>query len=355
MDRAVLDAYGWTDLRPDCEFLLDYAAEETDDDTGTRRREKPWRYRWPGELRGEVLARLLVLNQARAHAERLAAPKPGAKAPRSAKQRRRSSVSSPGPLFGEYDLRGSDLMSRRYLSPPVFEALCEIYTAESAWDPTIPGRFYERVREDFPRLGQTREMGVEIASDQTGQSARVTQGEARSQFLRKDGSRMLQLAPDLVVVNQLRPYPTFEDWKPQILEALDHYRALAKPNRVQRVGLRYLNRVVIPAEGFRMERYFRLYPEIPKALGTEHGSFMLRIEIPVPARAHNLLVTFGTAPREGEAGSAFLLDLYDTVPEREFDAVARRIDEAHDHIERTFEAILTDETRTLFEENANGR
>ena len=28
MDRAVLDAYGWTDLKPTCEFLLDYEDEE---------------------------------------------------------------------------------------------------------------------------------------------------------------------------------------------------------------------------------------------------------------------------------------------------------------------------------------
>ncbi len=28
MDRAVLDAYGWTDLNPTCEFILDYEEEE---------------------------------------------------------------------------------------------------------------------------------------------------------------------------------------------------------------------------------------------------------------------------------------------------------------------------------------
>ncbi len=45
MDRAVLDAYGWTDLRPTCEFLLDYEDEddENDDSGRTRQRKKPWR------------------------------------------------------------------------------------------------------------------------------------------------------------------------------------------------------------------------------------------------------------------------------------------------------------------------
>ena len=64
MDRAVLDAYGWTDIPTDCEFLLDYEDEEDEaDDPGrTRQRKKPWRYRWPDHLRDEALARLLALN-----------------------------------------------------------------------------------------------------------------------------------------------------------------------------------------------------------------------------------------------------------------------------------------------------
>jgi hypothetical protein len=67
MDRAVLDSYGWTDIQATCEFLLDY--EEDDDDpeaSGGRRKKKPWRYRWPDDVRDEVLARLLELNAQRA-------------------------------------------------------------------------------------------------------------------------------------------------------------------------------------------------------------------------------------------------------------------------------------------------
>ena len=51
MDRVVLDAYGWTDIRTDCEFLLDY--EIDDEEWGNKK--KPWRYRWPDEVRDEVL------------------------------------------------------------------------------------------------------------------------------------------------------------------------------------------------------------------------------------------------------------------------------------------------------------
>ncbi len=65
MDRVVLDAYGWTDIPTDCEFLLDYEIDEKE--WGTRK--KPYRYRWPDAVRDEVLARLLELNAERAAEE----------------------------------------------------------------------------------------------------------------------------------------------------------------------------------------------------------------------------------------------------------------------------------------------
>jgi len=70
MDRAVLDAYGWTDLVSTCEFLLDYEEDE-EDEAGSSPHKKPWRYRWPDDFRDEVLARLLALNKERAEQERL--------------------------------------------------------------------------------------------------------------------------------------------------------------------------------------------------------------------------------------------------------------------------------------------
>ena len=65
MDRAVLNAYGWTDIPTNCEFLLDY---EIDEATWGRKK-KPYRYRWPDTVRDEVLARLLTLNAERGAAE----------------------------------------------------------------------------------------------------------------------------------------------------------------------------------------------------------------------------------------------------------------------------------------------
>jgi hypothetical protein len=65
MDRAVLDAYGWTDIPTDCHFILDYEDDEEEEGGDKRKKKKPWRYRWPDDVRDEVLARLLELNKQR--------------------------------------------------------------------------------------------------------------------------------------------------------------------------------------------------------------------------------------------------------------------------------------------------
>ena len=107
-DRAVLDAYGWHDIPTDCEFLLDYEIDE--EEWGARK--KPYRHRWPDEVRDEVLARLLELNVQRAAEEartgkaattvaRRKTERPSAWAP--ARRARASQAAEPRPLWGPSD------------------------------------------------------------------------------------------------------------------------------------------------------------------------------------------------------------------------------------------------------------
>ena len=63
MGLAVLAEYGWEDIPLRCEFLSDLESEE---ESASKRF---WRYRWPDEIRDEVLGRLIELNSERAREE----------------------------------------------------------------------------------------------------------------------------------------------------------------------------------------------------------------------------------------------------------------------------------------------
>lgn len=46
-------------------------------------------------------------------------------------------------------------MGRKYRNPPLIEALCEFqFVPTQPWDLTIPGFFYEKVKNDFPAKQQ---------------------------------------------------------------------------------------------------------------------------------------------------------------------------------------------------------
>ncbi len=95
MDRAVLDAYGWSDIPTDCKFLLDYEIDE--EEWGTKK--KPYRYRWPDEVRDEVLARLLELNAERAKEEARSGAAATRKQGKKAAAKRAPKDSDMGDLF----------------------------------------------------------------------------------------------------------------------------------------------------------------------------------------------------------------------------------------------------------------
>jgi hypothetical protein len=108
MDRAVLNAYGWQDIQPICEFFPEFN-DEDEEDEGGRPKKKKYRYRWPDEIHDEVLARLLDLNRQRALEEgQLLAAEVAANALITAankKSTKKSSRKKPGPpsfatLFG---------------------------------------------------------------------------------------------------------------------------------------------------------------------------------------------------------------------------------------------------------------
>ena len=128
MDKAVLAAYGWSDVPTACGFGLDYLDTEDDAqlpdelqeriDSGelffwdasdaldfqgqlqaygaiTGRRKLPWRYRWPDTVRDDVLARLLALNAERYKEEvNLGLPVKGGKIGKRSKGRSRLSKGS---------------------------------------------------------------------------------------------------------------------------------------------------------------------------------------------------------------------------------------------------------------------
>lgn len=57
---------------------------------------------------------------------------------------------------------------RHYGNPPVVEALCEVYFAESEWNNTLPGKFATRVEKEY---AEAKDLHRQITSRPIGKGS----------------------------------------------------------------------------------------------------------------------------------------------------------------------------------------
>ena len=241
---------------------------------------------------------------------------------------------------------------KKYRSPPVVEALCEMYFVGSQWSSTTPGLFFERINAEYPETRELQQMEARVNVAPSAQSAQFQKLGTRTQFIHKDTTRLVQLEHNLLVVNQLQPYPRFTVWQPTIRTMLGHYAELARPSGIDRIGLRYINKITVPPIPLRMQDYFRIYPEIPAEMEGAHGRFMLRVDVRPHHNDHELIMTLALDTVKQHEPISFLFDLYDmkSLPGPfSLDAVAGVVKEAHENIVLAFENSVTDKTRAIFE------
>lgn len=184
-------------------------------------------------------------------------------------------------------------------------------------------------------------------------NAQGTSDKPLMRFIKQDDSQLIQLAENFLTINQLRPYSGYKEFQKDIEAAIKQYFDLAAPQGVDRVGLRYINRIVIPANTFDLSEYTKMSPGVPEDVITVITGFTTRLGLVARYDKHQLLVTLGTLPSTVEGSATLMLDLYDTVPlhnDSNFEVILTAINEAHENIEHVFEGVLTDKARALFEE-----
>lgn len=244
-------------------------------------------------------------------------------------------------------------MSRIYKRPPLIEALCEFQFVGDQWDWTMPGLIYQKICDQFPQKRQTQFVEFELQAEPEQLSQRVKGGAGRMQFLRSDESALVQVGPNLLVINHLQPYPHWKEFKRLVFDVLTVYNEVASPTGFKRIGVRYINRVEIPDTIATLTTFFNIGPQLPESVTEPLSSVVMRVELDFMDADGRLLLTLATAPDAVANTSAFILDFdFVTTAAAELtDRTARDwVDTAHSHIETVFEACLTDRLRNLFEE-----
>lgn len=162
-------------------------------------------------------------------------------------------------------------MSDRLLklkAPPIVEAVLDIdcdmpptfdlAACEAAFRDALRDR-YKKFRTQFMQALQ-----VEAAMDRAP-SVTTKQGIQAFQFLQEDEKQLVQVRPQGFSFNRLAPYSRLDAYLPEMERTWRLFLALAVPVQVRLVRLRYINRILIPLIGGRvdLDTYLRLGPRLP--------------------------------------------------------------------------------------------
>ena len=252
------------------------------------------------------------------------------------------------------DSSGTSLQ-RVYQNPPVVEALCEVHFASGNWDESIPERLYQEIKDDFPKrqMREFREANVTVSEDDDP-TTEVRKLPSWFMFFTESQDQLIQVSETIFVFNQLTPYRPFLEWKDNLVDAYSKYRELAPPQRANRIDVRYINRIEIPATQFSTDDYFTIAPVIPADSGNRLGPFLIQYALPQPGENHLLIITFRTleADESSENHQQFLFDLHDQMQiDKEVNEIdlEAHVEAVHEVVTKAFEGSITDNLRRLFE------
>lgn len=238
-------------------------------------------------------------------------------------------------------------MPRLYARPPIQEAICELRLAtDSSWDLTVPGRVYEKVGSRFPKPQQQQIQRIEIQPSIGASEPKVDVSD-QLRLLTDDERTFVRLAPRSVSIHRLAPYESWEEFRPDIAITVEAVTEVVQDLSLERVGLRYINRIVIPSPTIDLEDFFEFRLELGDNLPQETNSLIVGAVFGLDEDVCRLQLADSVPESPGECAFSLDLDYSKTSPPDDFDVMSW-VEHAHSQVETMFEGSIRQPLRDIF-------
>ena len=183
-----------------------------------------------------------------------------------------------------------------YPKPPITEAVIELRFARP-FEPAVVESAARRVRDEY--FYQDPENAVQFKLEPATQKAEATtiwQGIKLSSIDRTDSVFFRTIA---FVCSRLAPYTGWEDFSGRALRAWEAWRRAAGLTELSRIGVRYVNRIDIPAQNepfVRVEDYLNVRVVSPEDLGPPMTTYTMQVVRPLGRDDCSLVLNSGIVP-----------------------------------------------------------
>jgi uncharacterized protein (TIGR04255 family) len=243
---------------------------------------------------------------------------------------------------------------RHYRKPPITEAIIDLQVAPSPGEKlSVLDHLNTKEPESYPQKDPIFEMTGVFEFQPTGLGSTQSQRrQAGYRYANKDGNQVWQARLGGFTFSQLAPYDRWEPFRDEARRRWGDYRRSLAPECVNRIAVRYVNRIDIPNGSVDLKDYFRTSPEIAPEVQQSLSGFFMRLQIPQTDIKGEVLFTQTIVPpqREGSVSVVLDIDLFRTldIPKDDEDLWGL-FEILHDRKNEVFEASITDRTRELFQ------
>lgn len=245
-------------------------------------------------------------------------------------------------------------MSKIYSNPPIIEAVCEfLFNSETKMDFTIPGLFYEKVKKDYPIKTSRNIQQTEIIQKPQGGLEHRINTLGLAQIFSSDEKKFFQLGTNLLSINCLPPYPTWNVYKPQIAFAFKMLKEVVEIKGFSRIGLRYINCIQFEELDVDLDQYFGFRPFLDQKIPQTMGDFQMKCFFSFNEDRDRCKVQLNSRVPDQKYKTAFILDLdyYLNKPQEiKPENALEWIETAHQKVESIFEGCISDPLRKIFGE-----
>jgi uncharacterized protein (TIGR04255 family) len=167
---------------------------------------------------------------------------------------------------------------------PIVEAVIEVRAqAEAPWDePLITDQLKAKL-PDYPHVQSQRQFMSEVKLE-LGQKAEGAFQDLGWKGLRFESADKIQIAQfnrDGFLFSRLQPYNSWGQFCGEGLRLWQLHLSLAKPVEIQRLGLRFINRMALSLDE-QIEDYIQILPQKPQGLDLPIAGFFHHEALGVP-------------------------------------------------------------------------
>jgi uncharacterized protein (TIGR04255 family) len=205
---------------------------------------------------------------------------------------------------------------------PIVEAVLEIRSrAEAPWEEQAILNLLKSELPEYPSALSQREVRHELTMGpgQPTESKLQDLGMKGFRFESSDKRQIVQFNRDGFVFSRLAPYEGWEKFSGESLRLWEMYSTLAKPSQIQRLGLRFINRIPLIPQHDTLDYYLVAPPEKSPELDFPLVAFLHRDSFSVPGLPYivNLVKTVQPQQTLGGPGPSLILDI-DVVSDQPF-------------------------------------